>query len=46
MAHRAKAENRKNHRIQIMENKQKKRDTKERVRAYEMAKRSSTESNV
>ena len=40
MAHRAKAENRKNHRIQIMENKQKKRDTKERVRAYEAAKKS------
>ena len=40
MAHRAKAGNRKNHHIQIMENKQNRRDTKERVRAYEAAKKS------
>lgn len=46
MAHKAKGWNLKNHYVQIMENKQKKRDTKERVRAYEKAKRSSTESNV
>ncbi len=40
MAHKAKGWNLKNHDVQIMENKQKKRDTKERVRAYEAAKKS------
>ena len=39
MANRAKAKNKRNHRIQILENKQNKRDTQERVRAYEAAKK-------
>lgn len=45
MAHRAKAGNRKNHRIQIMENKQNRRDTKERVRAFEAAEKADKEKN-
>ena len=46
MANRAKGWNLKNKYVQRMENKQKKRETKERVRAYEEAKKAARAEEV
>ena len=46
MANRAKGWNLKNHYMQIMENKQKKRETKERIRACEEAKKAAKAEEV